>query len=249
MFDRITAVFSLLTIIPTSANNDLEKAARSMWAFPLVGLVIGAIAGGIGAGLFELGLPSLLVGALTAATLLVITGMHHLDGLADLADALMAKKSRERKLEILKESTVGVAGVGTVGIYLLVLVGSIYWLGSLEIFATLIVGEVASKIAMVIVIRTGNVSEQSSAAPFAKAAKSARLVIATVSIGAVIAYLVGSISFYEWGVFVAMGGGIVAALIVAKMATSSLGSLRGDAIGASGEIARLATMVILVGLR
>jgi adenosylcobinamide-GDP ribazoletransferase len=86
-----------------------------MGAFPLVGLVLGA-----GLLLFHwtVGrrLPGLLEGAALVALLAWATGAFHLDGLADTVDGLAGGWTRERALEIMKDSRVG--AVGAVGLCL-----------------------------------------------------------------------------------------------------------------------------------
>jgi adenosylcobinamide-GDP ribazoletransferase len=57
-----------------------------------------------------------------------LTGMLHLDGLADSADGLLPHLSRERRLEVMREPTVGAFGVAAVVITLL---------GRFAVFATL----------------------------------------------------------------------------------------------------------------
>ena len=57
-----------------------------------------------------------------------LTGMLHLDGLADTADGLLPHLTRERRLEVMREPTVGAFGVGAVVIVLL---------GRFAVFATL----------------------------------------------------------------------------------------------------------------
>jgi adenosylcobinamide-GDP ribazoletransferase len=78
--------------------------------FPLVGLAIGVL-------LLPVGwLAGMLWGDSVRAALLVVawagvTAGLHLDGLSDTFDAVMSWRSRERKLEIMKDSRVGVMGV------------------------------------------------------------------------------------------------------------------------------------------
>jgi len=106
-----------LTIIPLPFQIRWEKddLARSMSLFPLAGLTIGAIL----AGLNWLMAPYLarpLADALLITALAVITGALHLDGLADVCDGIAARGSRERFMEVMKDSRVG--AVGVVGVVL-----------------------------------------------------------------------------------------------------------------------------------
>ncbi len=81
-----------------------------VWAFPVVGGLIGSVAGGI------LALAGPVLGADAAAVLVVtatlwLTGALHEDGLADTADGLGGGLDRARKLAIMKDSRIGTYGV------------------------------------------------------------------------------------------------------------------------------------------
>lgn len=86
-------------------------------ALPLVGAVLGALAGALGyAASFVL--PHTVAAALTLGALVVLTGAIHLDGFLDGCDAFIASVSPERRLEILKDprhGTFAVAGMFVAG--------------------------------------------------------------------------------------------------------------------------------------
>lgn len=96
--------------MPKLRDFDGAEPPRSAHWFPLVGLLIGALLGGM------LWLGSRIdpwVGALLTLLLWVgITGALHLDGLADLADALgAAHRDRVRFLAVLADPHLGTFGV------------------------------------------------------------------------------------------------------------------------------------------
>jgi len=92
--------------------------ARAGWALPVAGAIVGLIAAGVYwlAGLA--GLPSLPAAGLTVAATLVVTGCLHEDGLADVADAF-GGNTRERRLEIMRDSRVGTYGACALSMSLL----------------------------------------------------------------------------------------------------------------------------------
>lgn len=95
-----------------------ELLARSARYFPLVGLLVGALAAAVLA-LARLiwpagALPALLA---TAAGVLATGGFHE-DGLADTADGLGGGDSRERRLAIMKDSRLGSYGALALGLTL-----------------------------------------------------------------------------------------------------------------------------------
>ena len=86
---------------------------RSVKFFPLIGAIIGSICAGI-VGLLNFmtsgALPS-IVGAVGFASLILLTGGIHCDGLMDSADGLFSGREREKILEIMKDSRAGAFGV------------------------------------------------------------------------------------------------------------------------------------------
>src|SRR5205085_5897947 len=69
---------------------------------------------GLGASLF---LHPLLAGLLVTGSLVILTGVHHTDALADFADGLMAKGAKEVKRKAMLDPAVGSAGVAALVLY------------------------------------------------------------------------------------------------------------------------------------
>ena len=98
---------------------------RVVWAVPVGGAIIGAIGAGFGAGALLIGLSPLIAAALTIATLVIITGCFHEDGLADSCDGLWGGMSVERRLDIMKDSRVGSYGAAGMTLALLLRVAAL----------------------------------------------------------------------------------------------------------------------------
>lgn len=112
--DEFFAALIFLTRVPiagTNADAALPSLADASWAFPLVGLVIGAIGGIAYAIAFALGLPALAAALIAVAATALVTGALHEDGLADTADGFGGGATRERKLDIMRDSRIGSFGV------------------------------------------------------------------------------------------------------------------------------------------
>jgi adenosylcobinamide-GDP ribazoletransferase len=86
---------------------DLRRSRA--WYAP-VGLILGLVLAGL-AWLLGLWLPAGPLAALLVVLWGVLTRFLHLDGLADTADGLVHLTSRERALEIMKDSRVGTFGL------------------------------------------------------------------------------------------------------------------------------------------
>ena len=115
MLKEISSVFSFLTIIPSN-NTNLETVAKYMHVFPIIGIAIGLLIGSMGFGL-SFFLEPLIVSLLVVASIAIITGIHHTDGLADFADGLMTRGTKEQKRKAMKDLSTGSAGIVSVVLY------------------------------------------------------------------------------------------------------------------------------------
>ena len=106
----VLAAVAFLTRIPVGRLSALDTTdvARGAVLFPLVGAVIGGVAG-LFADLVVPGLPGLVAGGLAVGLTAVVTGAMHLDALADTADGL-GGTTRELSLEIMRDHAVGAFG-------------------------------------------------------------------------------------------------------------------------------------------
>jgi len=90
--------------------------AGALAALPLVGVVLGGMAGALG-WLASLVLPGALGVAVALAASIVLSGAIHLDGFLDASDALFASVPPERRFEILKDprhGTYALAGLAVI---------------------------------------------------------------------------------------------------------------------------------------
>lgn len=103
----------LLTRIPVPGGRvpSAAEAARAPAAYPLVGLIVGAVAVAAHRLAAAAGWSPPVVGVWTALAWVFITGNLHLDGLMDTADALGSGQDREGMLAIMRDSRVGSFGV------------------------------------------------------------------------------------------------------------------------------------------
>jgi adenosylcobinamide-GDP ribazoletransferase len=101
-----------ILILPATyaVDEEMQLTGRSTIYFPLVGLVIGLLLSLLYA-IFRVFLPSAVDSILLIAALAIITGAHHLDGLMDTCDALVAGKTRAQRLEIMADTRVGAFGI------------------------------------------------------------------------------------------------------------------------------------------
>lgn len=143
---------SFLTVVPVpprllkGAAFDLGRAAG--W-FPLAGGAVGALAGGVAAGLrVPLGAAPSAVLAVVSGVLL--TGGLHQDGLADSADALGARGGSLRRLDAMRDSAVGAFGVLALVLWALLLVSVLSALPAARVLRTLVAAGAAGRLAIIV---------------------------------------------------------------------------------------------------
>jgi adenosylcobinamide-GDP ribazoletransferase len=102
---------SFLTRIPVRAYPASGTAVGGVvgW-FPVVGLGVGAMVGGVTAALAAVGVVPLVAGLVAVGAGMMLTGAFHEDGWADTFDGLAGGYTPERRLEIMKDSRIGTFG-------------------------------------------------------------------------------------------------------------------------------------------
>jgi adenosylcobinamide-GDP ribazoletransferase len=245
-------LLSFLTIFPVTMDNDmLTDCAKSMWAFPLIGAFIGLVAGVFGWVVYHF-VTGVVVGGLVLAVLLLITGLHHTDGLLDFGDGVMAHGTPEHKIEVMHDQLTGAGGL-SMGIMTMLItalaIGEITGNGALKI--PLIIGgivavEASAKLSMVVMAWAGKSVHQGMNSPFLEAMSgskgSLRLIAALVVSFAVALPLLG------WaGAFVVLAG-IVTSLVMVAVAHRHFGGVTGDVFGATNELTRMVCVIVLLAV-
>lgn len=228
-----------LTALPLPkrwADND-TPVAKMLELFPLIGLLIGTLLAIVGY------LSGWLWGDWVRAMAVVVawgilTGGLHLDGLSDTFDGIMSWRPRERKLEIMRDSRVGVMGVlallAVFGLKVALLAQSEAWL------LAVLLAPVCGRWAMCYGIcfypsaRSDGLGSQVQAE-----AASAQLRNATI-----IALLAALLLAGLQGVL-ALGLVWIAARWLARWWTHELGGLTGDTYGALCEIGEVVALAAL----
>jgi adenosylcobinamide-GDP ribazoletransferase len=105
------ACLAFYTRLPVNAGDTAGRSfADAQWAAPLAGLAV-ALCGAIAFWLAGVvGLPSSLAALIAVATTMLASGALHEDGLSDMFDGFGGGRTRERKLEIMRDSRIGSYG-------------------------------------------------------------------------------------------------------------------------------------------
>ena len=237
------ALLSFFTVLPARAAS-LEAAAQRAYLLPLVGLFTGVP--GAALLLFGYVAPPGVAATLALGTVLLMAGLHHTDGVLDVGDALMVRGGPERRRAVLRDTLVGVGGIGALFLVYAPTLAALVALteaSPTRAALALLAAEVSARSGMLLMLSFGEPVEQdSSSVPFVRALKGPRRAVGTTFA------LFGPLPF----VLPAGGLAPLAILSVPLMVLISLrvtrrafGGIGGDVVGATGEACRAALLVAL----
>jgi adenosylcobinamide-GDP ribazoletransferase len=251
MLKELKNVFAFLTVLPLRMDMDcLADSARLMFIFPLVGAFLGLLAGAFG-WLVGWLLPGLVVGGLVLGVLLLLTGLHHTDGLLDFGDAVMYHGSAERKVEIMHDQLTGAGALG-LGILTYLVTAFAFaevWGGVLV--QVLVVVELSAKLSMVVGAWAGNAVHEGMSSSFLAAMHgkggNVRLVAAlALSFG-----VAGPLLWFSGlglSGFVVVLAAVLAGLVMVAVSHRHFKGVTGDVLGATNELVRMVAVVVLLAM-
>ena len=235
----LLAALQFLTILPVKRNFTSAQIRRATAYFPVVGLIIGAILLGLHY-LLDFLLPSAIVSGLLLATLVVMSGCLHLDGLADTIDGLAGHRTPERRLEIMHDSRIGAMGAGGLFLFLIIEYIALNSIPGKWMPFTLLLAPAVSRWAMVgVIFAYPYARPEGLGKAFKQGVSWIELLIASLVILALTAILfqiAGLIIIAS--VFIIING---AALYFKRQ----LGGLTGDTYGAINEIALITVLLTI----
>lgn len=144
-----------LTRLPVSVGTEFSAdlmRETPRW-YPGVGVLVGVITGALFWGASAL-FPPLVAALVSTAGGILLTGGMHEDGFADVCDGLGGGRSRERALEIMRDSRLGTYGTLGLGLMLAAKVATLASLPVMAVPFVLIAAHAASRAATVWVIVT-----------------------------------------------------------------------------------------------
>lgn len=224
--------------VPRDLPWSAEMQARAARYYPAVGIVIG----GIGAAVLGLAAqvwPMPLAVLLSLAATLIATGALHEDGLADAADGLVGGATRDRALDIMRDSRIGAYGAVALGMALALKVAALAALPLGVACLALVAAHALGRWAAVMVIATTRYArtEDAAASKFPPPNVSSR--DRTVAQFTTVAVLLAT----SFGLGPAALAGLVGAAALAvplyRGFRAKLGGYTGDCLGAVHQLAEI----------
>jgi adenosylcobinamide-GDP ribazoletransferase len=233
----LRSAMAFLTVLPVATSEGAPGERLGRAYFPAIGAVVGLLSAGVFAFLDAFTTP-LLAAVAATATMALLTGALHLDGLADSADGLFGGGDVARRLEVMRDPRLG--SFGTVAL-VLVLVGEIAAIASMSpgrAVAALVIAGALSRLAMLFVITLVPYVRASGLGVAAADSSHRGFDLALGSALAAVACLL------DWRrALLAVCLVAVTALAVIVLARRRLGGATGDVYGAIAELSILAALV------
>lgn len=224
-------------------GKEIEKSERTLFWFPLVGALLGCI--------FFL-IVLLPCSSSVRSVLVLIAGAYftrafHYDGVADFADGLGGGFTKERSLEIMRDSHIG--AFGTIALILVFLLQYSLLVSVVDYPPMLILVPALGRLAQVWAVSTMNYAREGEgmASSLVRRAKWYHALLPTLQIGLVVLLLYIMNSPYAIPTFAALGGIVISTTTICLLSRKRLGGITGDVLGSIevfGETAALLCIVL-----
>ena len=233
---------SLSTILPVGRITPVNDGdvARASWALPIAGILVGLAGGATYWIAGAVGLTPGPAAILALASTILVTGALHEDGLADTADGLGGGRTREQKLEIMRDSR-----IGTYGTCALILSFGLRW----SALAT-----ISSPLAVTFALCAAHAAARAGVPAFMSLVPPARPDGLSASAGAppgrsvAIAFAIGTLVLaLTLGPGKALVGLILlslAGLLLARLAIRQIGGQTGDILGAFEQLGEILILLV-----
>ena len=224
------------------ADWSAQRFGKSVVFFPVVGMIIGMVLLLVNH-VFGYYLSARMIAMLLVITGFAITGGLHADGLMDTADGLLSGRSRERMLEIMKDSRGGSAGV-----LVFVLLVAAKWAVLEDIPANLLpfalfTAPVLSRLVLVMAVTLFPYARPEGLGKLFSEHTGTRDFVYATALSFV---LLLPLMIYHLRVGACFGISLLFGMLFCRYAASKLGGLTGDVYGAATELTEVVALMVFL---
>lgn len=238
MFNDFKVALAFLTRIPVKHDPKVHMP-RSASLFPLIGLLVGIVAGVCYLGFSEI-LPPFAAAALTVTVSTMLTGAFHLDGWGDIFDGLVGGWNPKQRLEILKDSRHGTYGVAAISLQLILQISLISSFPGTDGFWVLVLTHsVARAVPIYLMQIPATPGHEGMGATISKEVKLRDVFLAT-AITLVIGISILELSFVFMLLLLFLSNAIFVRWVISK-----IGGLLGDSFGAAEQLSETTILIYL----
>ena len=256
----LKGMFSFFTMIRLDiTQKDMDDMDRKMYLAPFVGVFYGLIA--VGLMLFFNEYLNIFIAAIL--TMFIIQGMNrflHVDGTIDVGDGLVVAGKREDHLRALKDTRIGAGGMAFAFFVIILTIGALWSIWPAYLIVIPFVAEILAKNSMVAAAAFGKPGD-GMAGNSVRNTTGKSLIISTIISAVIIAvYVIAMIyaGFFDvvevdnlnfWIIIdVVLVVSIITGAIMSAIASKNFGMVNGDVLGATNELSRGITIIIMLAL-
>ncbi|MEM1005420.1 MAG: adenosylcobinamide-GDP ribazoletransferase [Pseudomonadota bacterium] len=214
-----------------------SRQAQAVWAFPVVGLIVGVLGCAGGWIAMAVHLPSLAAATVVVAILIVATGAMHEDGLADTFDGLWGGFTPDRRLEIMKDSQIGTYGVLALVIWQGLRIAALAAILGAGVIWPIIAACVLSR-ALMPVLMSGLPHARSEGLSHSVGTPALIATIMSVGLAVLVVLLLGGTRIIVPGLCAAF-----TVAVLGMIAKRKIGGQTGDILGASQQMAEISFLL------
>lgn len=251
--------FGFLSTIPVGLTMEgLDEFFKRTYLHILVGAVLGLLMG-VFAFLSMMTLPQQISAIMIVIFVYYLTGLNHLDGLADFGDGVTAHGSVEKKIRALKDVALGIGGVGFCTMGILAFYSSIASLQSEALlwadnsmrtaaailFSSMLIAEVSAMQCMLTIAAFGKSIHEGLGSILVQNTTFPKYIVGLL--GSVVICSLALLPFGIWycGI-IALIASIISAFLVLNISNRHFRGMNGDVIGTSNEVGRTIALIMIV---
>ncbi|WP_458404223.1 adenosylcobinamide-GDP ribazoletransferase [Methanobrevibacter sp.] len=242
-FSPVRSLLGLLTfstILPINVFTSIEYMTKLTWCWPFLHIFVGILAALCGYVSVEfLHLNSFFTAAVVYAFLMILTGYNHLDGVMDMADGVMVHGDPEKKIRVMKDSSVGAGGMATLFLVASLTVAGLYNILDYNFILGIVICEMSAKTSLLTTALLSRPLTPGIGSYFIRETNLQNYFTSTILIG-IIAYLLGNVAGLA-GVL----GAVVSGIVIALIAKRNFVLANGDVLGMSNEVGRMVSLLFM----
>jgi len=219
----------------------VEALMKHVYVFPVVGLALGALIGAA-AYIAALALPANLVAVVVILAIYKLCGINHIDGLADFGDGVVAHGTLEKKVQAMKDVSLGTGGAVFIIVLLLATFAVVSDTSRTLLPLAMLAAEVSAKESMIAFAAFSRSLQKGFGQIMIERTGPKQFIIGLIISAAVCAAALGPLGLAMLAVSQA------AALYMVMVARRNFGGATGDGIGATNEVCRLMALVAALAL-
>ena len=242
-FSPIKSLLGLLTfstILPINVFTSIEYMTRLVWCWPFIHLFIGFLAAGCGfvfGQLFHLN--TFFTAVVVYAFLMLITGYNHLDGVMDMADGVMVHGTPEKKISVVKDSSVGAGGIATLFLVASLTIAGLNNILDYNFVMGIVICEMVAKTSLLTTALNSKPLTPGIGSYFILSTNSFNYALSLIVV-AVISFILGGVVG-----LIGLVGAILSGFLISIIAKRNFGVANGDVLGMSNEVGRLMALLFM----